>query len=415
MNNPNEQGDQSKNQMEEDNLNDRLPLDIQIERMNPEDIDQEIEIDKNAQFNDEEDMIMEEGKEEVEIDFYQEYPDFKAPGEIYSIALDQEKGIAILGDSEENTIFFDIPTKKVINTLHINKDSVNFLKFTCDNKYLISASIDGTLHIFDAKNNYNLIQTIEDQDTEIQWIDIHPKGPCFSLGAADGSVWVYIINNKNDNFNFFSHIQSCTCGGFVNQGKNLVSASEDMSFKIYDLKNQKILATIKGNKYHQSPILSMAIAQSKPIAATGSESGELGLVNYENGNILYLNNHFDGDDKPIETISFCNKEEYICFANLNAKVFIFDLSSICVRSIIRLEDENILKMVPSVTNCFEIFSSGDNGNFYMLDVRGNGSVVLKERCHTDTIIDFVVTQNEKFILTSSWDKTINLVKIVTIS
>ena len=41
-----------------------------------------------------------------------------------------------------------------------------------------------------------------------------------------------------------------------------------------------------------------------------------------------------------------------------------------------------------------------------------GTVVFKEKCHSDVIMDFIVTENENFIITSSIDKTINLIKTV---
>ena len=41
-----------------------------------------------------------------------------------------------------------------------------------------------------------------------------------------------------------------------------------------------------------------------------------------------------------------------------------------------------------------------------------GTVVLREKCHSDVIMDFIVTENENFVITSSIDKTINLIKTV---
>jgi WD40 repeat protein len=53
-----------------------------------------------------------------------------------------------------------------------------------------------------------------------------------------------------------------------------------------------------------------------------------------------------------------------------------------------------------------------DGNFYVFDVRGNGTVSQKDKLHSDVIIDFCLTKDENYALTASLDKTINLVKIV---
>lgn len=90
---------------------------------------------------------------------------------------------------------------------------------------------------------------------------------------------------------FFGHTESVSCGAFSHDGKYLVTGSEDFSCKIWDLKNNSLANTIKGKKFHQSPILNLAMAKKKNIIATGSNENELGICNADNGtviDILYL-------------------------------------------------------------------------------------------------------------------------------
>ena len=83
----------------------------------------------------------------------------------------------------------------------------------------------------------------------------------------------------------FGHGDSCTCGSFSLDGKTLITASNDNSVKIWELKNQACKYTIKGIKFHKADILCMAIGKTKNIVATGSAFNEVGLVNYETGNV----------------------------------------------------------------------------------------------------------------------------------
>jgi WD40 repeat protein len=84
---------------------------------------------------------------------------------------------------------------------------------------------------------------------------------------------------------FFGHTESVSCGAFSHDGKYLVTGSEDSSCKIWDLKNNSLANTIKGKKFHQSPILNLAMAKKKNIMATGSNENELGICNVDNGSV----------------------------------------------------------------------------------------------------------------------------------
>ncbi len=69
-------------------------------------------------------------------------------------------------------------------------------------------------------------------------------------------------------------------------------------------------------------------------------------------------------------------------------------------------------MVVSSLNSYLVYMSTSDGNFYIYDVRGNGSISQKDKVHSDVLIDFSMTKDENFALTCSLDKTINLVKII---
>ena len=88
------------------------------------------------------------------------------------------------------------------------------------------------------------------------------------------------------------------------------------------------------------------------------------------------------------------------------------MKTMSLRSSITVHGDNLTKIIPSKKKSYEIYCSGSNGYIYIFDTRGMGTIVLREKCHSDVIMDFVVTENENFIITSSIDKTINLIKIV---
>jgi ribosome assembly protein SQT1 len=282
---------------------------------------------------------------------------------------------------------------------------------------MLTASVDGSINIFNVSNNFELINTIKDQDTEINWIEWHPKGPAFSFGTSEGAIWVYMATNIKNNFNFYSHAESCTCGMFLEDGKKLISGGEDAAVKIYELKEKKVEYTIKGKKFIQNPITCIDICKSKDIAVCCSIANEFCLINYQNGNILFYRQYPSASQEnvcSIENVSFCYNDQYIVFADSENHLNIFEMKSMSLRSSITVHGDNITKIIPSKKKSYEIYCSSSNGYIYAFDTRGVGTIVFQEKCHSDVIMDFIVTENENFIITSSIDKCINLIKTVNL-
>ena len=423
-----EENDDQVNEMNEINDNDDNIF------INPEDIQEIEEIDKEAlkaEMDAEMDIEDDKKKENIENNdnnennndlkeeenYHKEYENFKTKGEIYAINFHQSTGTLIIGDGEDTTYFYNLDKKELIKEEKLNTDSVNFIKFSFDNKYMLTASVDGSINIFNVAKNFEKVETIKDQDTEINWVEWHPKGPAFSFGTSEGAIWVYMATNTKNNFNFYSHNESCTCGMFLEEGKKLISGSEDMSVKIYDLKEKKVEFTIKGKKFVQNPITCLDVSKSKAIAVCCTIANEFSLINYQNGNVLFyrqfpsINNE---NNCSIENVCFCYNDQYIVFGDSENHLNIFEMKNMSLRSSITIHGDNLTKIIPSTKKNYEVYCSSTNGYIYSFDTRGMGTVVLKEKCHSDVIMDFIVTENEKFIITSSIDKTINLIKMVDI-
>jgi len=426
--NNNEEFDPDENKDQVNEINDINENDDNM-FINPEDIQEIEEIDKDAlkqemgeEMDIEDNLNLENNnkndnnKENNDNDFKEE-ENFKTKGEIYAINFHQSSGTLIIGDGEDTTYFYNLDKKELIREEKLNTDSVNFIKFSSDNKYMLTASVDGSINIFSVSKNFELLNTIKDQDGEINWIEWHPKGPAFSFGTSEGAIWVYMASNIKNNFNFYSHNKSCTCGMFLEEGKKLISGGEDAAVKIYELKEKKIEYTIKGKKFIQNPITCIDVCKSKAIAVCCSIANEFCLINYQNGNILHYRQYPSNNQEnccSIENVCFCYNDQYITFADSENHLNIFEMKTMSLRSSITVHGDNITKIIPSKKKNYEVYCSGSNGYIYLFDTRGMGTIVLREKCHSDVIMDFIVTENEKFILTSSIDKTINLIKTVDI-
>ena len=248
----------------------------------------------------------------------------------------------------------------------------------------------------------------------IQWFTWHPKGPVFAVGTEDAQVLVYHAQNTDTFLKFYGHAESVSCGQFTHDGKLLITASEDTSVRVWDLKFNKLMHTIKSVKFHKAPISAMALAKEKSIIATGSFENEIAISNYETAGVL-LSLTVGKEGNSIENIAFCNEDKFVVFAGTDNRIQILDLNTLNIRTNIELGEEGISRIQPSMKNQYIVYLGSTNGYFYIFDVRGNGEFTQSDKVHKDIVMDFVITSDEKFAITASIDKTINLVKMIDIN
>ena len=341
------------------------------------------------------------------------YFNFKTEGEIYSITFSNEDNILIIGDSSEKTYFYNIKSQQLIKKLSINTESVSFLSFSSDNNYLISASLDGIIHIF--SKNYILLHKINTNSEEIIWLEWNPKGPMFAIGKKDGSIFIYLAKNPFNPIVFYNHFESTTQGKFSDDGFNLISIGEDGNCNIYDLKNKKLIKKIK-NEIGPLLCMCLSINNNNKLIAVGSLFKEIQFISYEKQKIVYYKqfkknfNENDNFECAIETICFCFDNNYCVFSDSECFLNVFDIKNMEIRSKIEFDNENATKIIVSNIKNYMIFVSGSNGNIYLIDTR-NAKIIKKIKMHNDVIMDFLLSKKEEFLISSSIDKTINYFNI----
>ena len=338
------------------------------------------------------------------------YFNFKTDGEIYSITFSNEDNILIIGDSSEKTYFYNIKSQQLIKKLSINTESVSFLSFSSDNNYLISASLDGIIHIF--SKNYILLHKINTNSEEIIWLEWNPKGPMFAIGKKDGSIFIYLAKNPFNPIVFYNHFESTTQGKFSDDGFNLISIGEDGNCNIYDLKNKKLIKKIK-NEIGPLLCMCLSINNNNKLIAVGSLFKEIQFISYEKQKIVYykqfkINDNFEC---AIETICFCFDNNFCVFSDSECFLNVFDIKNMEIRSKIEFDNENATKIIVNNIKNYMIYVSGSNGNIYLIDTRSNAKIIKKIKMHNDVIMDFLLSKKEEFLISSSIDKTINYFNI----
>lgn len=172
---------------------------------------------------------------------------------------------------------------KIVARLAGHKDSVTAAGFTNpDGKYAVTGGLDGKLQLFDQGLNWKKIAEAQEVE-EINWIQPHPTEPIIALGASDGSVWIYTLENGTLEIKqaLYSHTASCSAGVWTSDGTILCTVSEDGSFYAWNAEsgNSVVALTSTDQRFAiEGGLYSVTVSPSGAVAVVGGATGEMRVV-----------------------------------------------------------------------------------------------------------------------------------------
>ncbi|KAJ9113689.1 hypothetical protein QFC22_005998 [Naganishia vaughanmartiniae] len=211
-------------------------------------------------------------------------------------------------------------------------DSVVAVQFSRDGNMVATGGMDGSVRVWRRRRSGGAKKVSADEeemaeewrdwefltslttDSEIMWIDWHPKGPVLAAGCQDGTVWMWQLPSGNTMATFYSHTSAVTRGEFLPNGKYLITASEDCSVCLWNpstsaapiMKLTPGSTTNFGNfggEAEGGGITALAVAPASNLCAIGGSNGAIRIVNLPQGNVVgHLKGHTK--DESVEGLAF---------------------------------------------------------------------------------------------------------------
>lgn len=226
-----------------------------------------------------------------------------APGKGYVIDTSAAQSRPVLPPSYSGENQAQSTDLKHIFEIDGHTDSINALTFTLPNgDYLLSAGMDGQLRAHSvavsSSGEAKIAFTSNSQEVEeINWVSPCPSPTypnAFALGASDGSVWVYTIDNGELQImqTYFLHTGPCTAGAWTPDGSLLATVSEDGSLNVFDVwglagakglvgENGQTVVSLTGEDQRftvEGGLFSVAVAPTGAYLACGGAQGAIKIV-----------------------------------------------------------------------------------------------------------------------------------------
>ena len=158
-------------------------------------------------------------------------------------------GRYIVSASSDNTLkIWDTKKWECIKTLEGHTSSVNSAAFSPDGRYIVSASLDKTIKIWDTKN-WECIKTLEGHTKPVNSATFSPDGKYIVSASDDKTIKIWSTKSGECTKTLEGHAGFVKSVTYSPDGKYIVSASNDNTLKIWSTENWECIKTLEGHTY----------------------------------------------------------------------------------------------------------------------------------------------------------------------
>ncbi len=308
----------------------------------------------------------------------------------------------------------NIPPPSPINAYSVIKtpghsDTVTSIKLTSDGQYLVSASYDNTVKIWDFYQG-DLIRTLRGHYSWIISVCITPDDDKIVSSDLDGIIKIWEFKTGKELYTLSTFKEDEKSITITPDGNLLITGSTDGTITLWDMKTFKRLKEITvQNGSHSSLITSLLVTADNNLLITGSNDKQIKIWDLKQTKLIRTIVF----DEYVNSLDISKDNNTIIASVWDGKIKLIDLYTGNIKKEIneKLKYVKIGRLSPKQDLLLSFAGSEGDGEFYIREV---SSGVIKQKFYDEgEINDLIFSIDGKYVVSASEDPTIKVWSIET--
>lgn len=285
----------------------------------------------------------------------------------------------------------------LVRTLAGHARAVLDVVITPDDRFVISASRDSTLRIWEIKSGLT-IHTLVGHKDAVTSVAVSSNNRFIASASIDRTLRLWDLSSGKPLGIFKGHNAPINDVIITPDNEYLLSASEDHALRLWEIKSRKPLWV---NSEHADAVNSIAITSNGDLGISASEDCSIRLWSVKSGEIIWAIRNLE---KPVTNLTVTPDDRYVVTASKDYTLKFFDLETGKYRFSLEGHSHWVQDVKVSPDGAFAISVSEDR-TVKVWDLKSR-HCISTFTSHSDRVGSIAITHHQKLAVSGSWDRTL---------